>query len=374
MGGGHSHVEVLRRLARRPEPRARLTLLADREVALYSGMVPGFVAGQYAQSELTLDLRRLAERAGARLLLDRVVGLDPRARRLRLAGAPDLPYDLASLDVGSTVAGADLPGVREHALATRPMAQLVAGVEGILARGRGAAPGAPFRVAVVGAGAGGVELAFAFRARLLALGVAGAEVLLLEAAPGLLPGAPRALARRVARAAARRGLLFRGGASVRAVTAGEIALEGGGRVPFDALVWAAGAAAHPFLQASGLPVDPRGYVLVAPTLEVPGCPGLFAAGDCAQLEGAPATPRAGVHAVRAGPVLAGNLRARLRGRPLRAWRPQRDFLTLLNLGDGTAIGCKWSLVAEGRLVLALKDWIDRRFVGRYRSGPPTASS
>jgi selenide,water dikinase len=93
---------------------------------------------------------------------------------------------------------------------------------------------------------------------------------------------------------------------------------------------------------------------------------LFAAGDCATLVEHPRTPKAGVYAVRQGPYLTRNLRAALAGRPLASYRPQRDFLTLLNLGDGSAIGGKWGVSFEGRWVMELKDRIDRRFMERFQ--------
>jgi selenide,water dikinase len=72
-----------------------------------------------------------------------------------------------------------------------------------------------------------------------------------------------------------------------------------------------------------------------------------------------------VYAVRQGPVLTHNLRTANMGTPLKAFAPQRDFLTLLNLGDGTALGSKWGRTVEGRWVMRLKDWIDRRWVRRF---------
>ena len=93
---------------------------------------------------------------------------------------------------------------------------------------------------------------------------------------------------------------------------------------------------------------------------------IFATGDCASLVTDPRLPKAGVYAVRQGPVLAHNLKAHAAGRPLRAYRPQRDFLSLLNLGDGRAIAVKWGFSAEGGWAWRLKDAIDRRFVRRYR--------
>jgi NADH dehydrogenase FAD-containing subunit len=109
---------------------------------------------------------------------------------------------------------------------------------------------------------------------------------------------------------------------------------------------------------------------VEPTLQIRGHAEVFAAGDCATLADAPNIPKAGVYAVREGPVLAFNLLAALEGRPLRRYRPQHDFLTLLNLGDGTAAGARCGVAFAGRWVRRLKDRIDRRFVARYRVPAP----
>src|SRR5262249_6002039 len=158
----------------------------------------------------------------------------------------------------------------------------------------------------------------------------------------------------------------RTGAGATAV--GEDALHlGDERVPADLVVWATGAAPWPWLAASPLPADAQGFVRVRPTLQVGGHDDLFAAGDCLALESAPWLPKAGVHAVREGPVLDANLRARLAGGSLLAHRPQRDFLALLNLGDGRALGAKWGISAQGRCIGRLKDGIDRRFVRRYQA-------
>jgi NADH dehydrogenase FAD-containing subunit len=122
----------------------------------------------------------------------------------------------------------------------------------------------------------------------------------------------------------------------------------------------------PALAGSDLPLDHRGFTLAESTLQVRGHSSLFAAGDCATLVDSPELPKAGVYAVRQGPVLAINLRALLEGRPLRRYRPQRDFLTLVNFADGSAAGSKWGHAFEGRWVMKLKGRIDRRFVARYR--------
>ena len=363
VGGGHAHIQVLKRWAMAPVSGARLTLVVDRPIAVYSGMVPGFVAGQYPREALEIDVRPLALRAGARCIVTPATGLDTGARRLALEGRPPIAYDTVSFDVGSTVAGLELPGVREHAIPTRPIGEFVRRVDEVLAVARASES---TRLVVAGAGAGGVEVAFALAARLRHDRGGHVEVLLLESGARVLPGYAASAAARVQAAAEARGIVIRTGARVTQVEPGVVHLEGGERLPADAVVWVAGAAALPIFRGSGLETDEVGFVRIRPTLQCVGHDEVFAVGDCSAWPTAPGLAKAGVYAVRQGPVLAHNLMARIGGARLRPYRPQRDFLSLLNLGDGGAIGTKWGVSVEGRAVFRLKDWIDRRFVRRFQ--------
>src|SRR5690242_7055777 len=202
IGGGHTHVEVLRRWITDPVPRVRLTLVLDRPRAVYSGMVPGFTAGDYAARELEIDAARLGRRAGAHVVVAPATGVDPTAHRIELAGRAPVSYDVASIDVGSSVRGLDLPGVRAHALATRPIRDWVDRLDATIADAttRGAV-----RLAIVGGGAAGVELGFTLRARLRAAGAAP-DVTVLAAGDDVLPGDGRRAAARVHREAGRRAI------------------------------------------------------------------------------------------------------------------------------------------------------------------------
>ena len=355
----------------RPWPEARVTVVLDTPVAVYSGMVPGFVAGQYRVSELEIDVLPLARLAGAEVVLTPAVGVEPEDRRVRLEGRAPLAYDFVSFDIGSTVAGLDLPGVRERARATRPISRLVREIgtlsESFLAHDADR----PFEVVVAGGGAGGIELAFTVRERLFAAASrAGVEralrITLLQALPEILTGFPPSLAVRARKNAAARGITIRTGESVAAVEDGRVRLESGEGVAADSLIWAVGAGSLDIFRDSGLPLDERGFVLTRPTLQTLGDDRIFAVGDCATLQDWPATPKAGVYAVRQGPFIAENLRRIVAGRPLRRYRPQPDFLTLLNLGDGHALGAKWGRSFEGRWVMRLKDRIDRKFMRMFQ--------
>ncbi len=347
-------------------PDTHLTIVLDIPVAVYSGMVPGFVAGQYRAEELEIDVVPLARRAQARVILSPAVGFEPGERRILLKDRPPIRYDVASVDVGSTVLGLDLPGVREFAVPTRPIGRFVGRVAGTVERAQRREAGKPYRVVIVGGGAGGVEVTFTLWQRLGGFDDPSLEVRLLQAAPQILLGYPDGLIARVHRNAERRGIRIE--CSRRVVEAREksLRLDDGEDIPCDLLVWVTGAVSHPVFESSGLPTDERGFVLTRSTLQVVGHDDLFAVGDCATMKDYPRTPKAGVYAVRQGPYLIDNLRRVLRDRPPKPYRPQGEFLTLLNLGDGTALGSKSGLSFEGRWVMALKDWIDRRFMRRFQ--------
>jgi len=369
VGAGHTHALVIERWAKEPPAGVDLLVVTDRVEVVYSGMIPGRIAREYRPEETLIDAARLTRRAGGRLLEASVTSVDAEARRLDLESGDSLEYDVASLDIGSRPAGLDPVTVDSVVVPARAVERLEARLETLEAR-----PAAP-EVVVVGGGAGGVELAAAMGARF-------ERVSLLEDGDRLMAAYHPRVSRRVLRALEERGV--------------DVVLDAGERLDADLVVWATGASAPPLLRRSGLPVDEEGFVRIDRTLRVVGRGDLFAAGDCASVEGE-SLPKAGVHAVRQAPVLFENLartvEARRSGGParvgrrrsggrgfaggdaprgeadpeLRRYRPQSDFLTLLNLGDGTALGTKWGLAVEGRWVRWLKDAIDRRFVERFRA-------
>jgi selenide,water dikinase len=174
LGGGHAHVEALRRFARRPLTGVRLSLVSRERRTPYSGMLPGVIRGDYAASEAHVDLAPLADACGARLVLSAAAGIDLAARRVLFADRQPVAFDLLSLDVGGE------PAAAQGGIPVKPIGRLLdrlAELERVLEPGD--------RVAVVGAGAGGTELALALATRL--------RVALICAEAEPLAGAPRAV-------------------------------------------------------------------------------------------------------------------------------------------------------------------------------------
>jgi len=370
IGGGHVHVQVLQAFATTPPDDCRITLIASEAVAMYSGMAPGFVAGDYSRDELSIDLRPLAAACNAEFIENRCERVFPELKRIELDDGRRLSYDVASFNVGSTLVGRNLQGVAEHTLPTRPLTKLIGGISAMIGRAKAHPTDQPFRLVVVGAGVAGIELAFTTQSRLRKETGRSIHTTVLDSAGRILASLPGAFVRRVERLADRRGISFCNDAKVVRICNHGVILQSGNRIDSDATLWVTGPAGHRlFPNSPGIETDDRGFAWTRCTLQLKNHEDIFAVGDCGTLCDYPHTPKAGVYAVRQGSLLAHNLRAQLCGEPLGSYKPQRDFLTLCNMGNGYAIGCKKNLSFGGRWVLRLKDRIDRAFMRRFQSDP-----
>ena len=365
MGGGHSHALVLRMLAMRPIEGLRTTLVSPASHTPYSGMLPGLIAGHYSFEQAHIDLARLCQWAGVRFIAGEVTAMDPTARRLSLAGRPDIEYDLVSIDIGSQPELDPVPGARAHAVPVKPVAGLWQRWQDLLQRLDALPAGTRQRIAVVGGGAGSVELALAMAHRLARHPV---SMELWCGAPAILQGYNPRARKAVMAALARHGVAVALDARVERVEANRLLLADGREGRFDELFWCTGAAAAPWVAASGLPVDDRGFLAVNDSLQSMADERVFGAGDIATQLKHP-RPKAGVYAVRQAPVLAHNLRAVLLAQPLREHRPQRRFLSLVSLGDRLATADKGPFSATGQWVWRWKDSIDRKFMARFERLP-----
>jgi selenide,water dikinase len=367
LGGGHAHVHVLKAFAMKPEPGVRVTLVTRDLETPYSGMLPGVIAGLYAERDAHIDLLRLSAVTGTRLIHAEAIGIDRGQKRVLLAGRPPIAYDMLSIDVGITPALAHIAGAAEHGIAVKPIGSFLGKFEALRARCR--MPDGPRRIAVIGGGAGGVELILSVRSHLLADARAkGGETAFsfaLVTDGEILATHDPKVRNSFRRALAERRIELHERQPAQAVTPAAIALKDGQAVKADAVLVTTGAAAPPWFRGSGLALDPDGFLAVGPSLQTLNDPAVFAAGDCATLVETP-REKAGVFAVRAGPPLARNLRRLVRKEPLKPWRPQRRHLALISTGERYAVASRGAFKTEGTWVWRWKDWIDRRWMRMYQ--------
>ena len=426
VGGGHSHVIVLKRFGMKPMPGVRVTLICRDVETPYSGMLPGHIAGHYTHDDIHIDLGPLTRFANARFYHDEVIGLDPVERRVICRNRPPVRYDVLSVDIGSAPRTHDVPGAESTGVPVKPIGNFVAQWSELVERVLGT--DAPLRIGVVGAGVGGVEMVLAmqhgFRTRLRKAGDDPDRVSfdLFTSGAEVLPRNPPRVAAAFARVLAERGVRVHlnsrieraspGAATAAGVVRGAQCAAGSGAArPFDRqgtsriaaiagqaqdpgngpaceaglpavlhaadgavyeldeVLWVTQAGAQLWLTDSGLSTDEDGFVAVRPTLESISHPGIFAAGDCAAVLEHP-REKAGVFAVRQGPPLAENLRRALRGIALKPFAPQRRYLSLISTGDRRAVATRGGpIVLDGEWVWRWKDWIDRRFMRKFADLP-----
>jgi len=409
VGGGHSHVSVIKSFGMQPMPGVRVTVISRDVQAPYSGMLPGLIAGHYTFDEAHIDLRPLARFAGARFLHDEVVGIDPERKVVWCRGRPPISYDVLSINIGSTP-GLSVPGAAGSVIPVKP-------IDGfwrrwVALRDRCLERREETHIGVVGAGAGGVELLLSVQHQLgellAAQGRSAAHLRfhLVTATREILPTHNfrardkfvRVLAEREVEShlGCRVARVLEAGAAASAAVPGEAddtsavptdgseseapavaaplprayRLEFDGRAPLDLdeVLWVTTARAAAWPGSGGLQVDERGFIVVRDTLQAVFHPDVFAAGDIAAVADHP-RPKAGVFAVRQGPPLTDNLRAHLLGEDSEPFRPQEKFLSLISTGDRYAVASRGEWAAEGAWVWRWKDRIDRRFMENFNELP-----
>ena len=362
LGGGHAHVHVLKAIGDALDPTVGVTLVTPVERQVYSGMLPGYVAGHYGLAECGIDLIALANRARALVVRSRAALVNASMRDVICANGEVLPYDVLSIDVGAQSFVGDAAGIEEHAVAVRPLEQFIEGWESVLARARA---GRMSAVSIVGGGAAGVELAFAMAHRFAKeAGESAPHVRVLTDAHAVLPEHSAAVRARLVGLARARNIGMHVESPVVEIFADHLRLKDRIEFATDATFWVTGAAAPEFVRESGLQADERGFLAVNDFLQSHSHPEIFGVGDCATNLRNP-RPKAGVFAVRAGRALAANLFSALHGGPLERHVTSRRFLALVSCGGRYAVGVYGPFSFEGRWVWRWKDRIDRRFVESY---------
>lgn len=364
LGGGHSHLFVLKYLAMHPLPGVRLTLITRDLQTPYSGMLPGYIAGHYAYDEAHIDLQLLARHADARLIHAEVTAIEAELRQIRIEGRPAIAYDLLSINIGSRPSTPILQ-ISDNQFTVKPVDHFIAAWKKL--EQRLIEQDKPLKLAIVGGGAGGVELALAldYRAQQLP---GQLEITLLTDRATLLPGHNPKVQQIFKSILAQRSILVHYEAAVDHFDGHQISVKSTRPVASDAVIWVTHASPAAWLRDSGLALDTCGFIEVNECLQSQSHVEVFAAGDIAAVASYP-RPKSGVFAVRQGIPLARNLIRQLQGQALKAFKPQRQFLSLISTGDRDAVASRGNWAFSGKWCWWLKDRIDRRFIRRFSEFP-----
>ena len=372
IGGGHSHIAVLKRFGMKPLPGVRLTLICRDAHTPYSGMLPGYVAGHYDYDQAHIDLGALARFANARFYHSTVIGLDLKDKQVICDNRPPVSFELLSINTGSTPNTSLVPGATKNVVPVKPINTFLDRWETLCARTM--AHEGPLRIAVVGAGAGGVEILLAIRHRLQILREEAGksfdtiEFHLFSSTNQILPTHNAKVRATFIETLRQRNVVVHLGASVTEVEPGQLKIGNGDFVTADEILWVTAAGAPEWPAAAGLDTDQGGFIKVGDTLQSISHPYVYAAGDIATMLNYP-RPKSGVFAVRQGKPLERNLRRALLGKSQIPFRPQSKFLSLISTGDKFAIASRGNWSLRGRVIWQWKDWIDRRFMDKFNDLP-----
>ena len=359
VGGGHAHLTCLVNIRDYINLGHRVSLISPATHHYYSGMGPGLLSGLYRPEEVRFHIKKLVEDRGAAFVKGHVVRVDAEKRLLILDSGETLPYHVVSFNTGSTVPMDGVNNNQENVYPVKPIINLLKARNVILGKIRVGTP----RLLVVGGGPAGVELAGNLW-RLVSDNACETKITLVAGGSLLssFPGRVRSLAISSLR---ERGIEVVEGSHVSQFAAGEAVLADGRRIAYDVAFAALGVKTSRLFRESSLPSGDDGGLLVNKRLQSVAYPEIFGGGDCVSLQGFP-LDKVGVHAVRQNRILHHNLMAALCDKPMDTFRPQRFYLLIFNLGDGTGIFVRRSWVWSGRLAFLFKDYLDRSFMRKFQ--------
>ena len=371
IGGGHSHVSVLRKFGMKPMDGLRITLITRDIHTPYSGMLPGYIAGHYDYDECHIDLGPLTRFVNGRLYHSEVTDIDLNNQLISVEGRPPVSYDLLSINTGSRPGVIDVPGAEKYSLVAKPIDIFLQRWEKlqqevISSRGE-------FHITIVGGGAGGVELALSSQHKLKKLLVENNDdpdrlkFSLLTQGNEILATHNQGVQNKFMRVLADRNINVLLNHSVSEIDQNFVWVKSEDKMATDAVIFVTNASAPEWPANSGLDVDAEGFIQVNKYLQSTSHPNVFAAGDVASLP----DPRAksGVFAVRQGPVLSTNLRSYATGKKLTSYRPQKNFLGLISTGNKYAVASRGNWSMQGEWLWDVKNWIDSRFMQKYNDLP-----
>lgn len=369
LGIGHTNAHVVRMWGMAPIPDADLTCISDRPIATYSGMLPAVLAGQIPPEDMQIDLVQLCASVGARLIIDDVTGIDASAQQVLFGTRPSVPFDALSIGIGSVPTMSDVTVEGQSLVKIKPMQtfreRLAAVCDSAIQR---IANSSPLRVVVAGGGVAGVEIALCV-SPFLSERSPRFQVQMVTRGERILPATEASTSRKAEAVLKEHDIPVTTGFQVAHVDETGIRSVEGTRIEADIVIWATGAAPPPLLQSLALPLSSDGFLATDSTLRTTSGAPIFAVGDTGTIV-EESLPKAGVYAVRQGPVVWDNIQRLLKQESLRPFVPQRSFLKLLNTGDGRAIGERSGISFSGRWVMKLKEFIDSRFMKMFQDVAP----
>ncbi|WP_114700332.1 FAD-dependent oxidoreductase [Psychrobacter proteolyticus] len=375
-GAGHAHIGMLRRLsaARIKDTNtidADIHLISEQPQTIYSGMLPGWMAGHYQLHDISIDIKSLCVRAGVRFIQQSLVQVNAASNKVVTTGdeLKNFDYDVLSLNTGADTDMRwlrDRNGYNEHrsdsddrdantnVIAIRPLSTFIIQWQRIL---KDAQSSEKYQLAIIGAGAAAIELVMA--AQVALRNINRSHQVTLVCGENLLSGFNLGFRQRVIKQLDRHGITI---IRERATDYRDGKLSTTHKLlPISAVIAATGVIGSAWTASTDLDIEGDGFVAVNNKQQSVSHPNVFAVGDVATRVDK-YVAHSGVHSVHGGAVEADNLLAYLKDSVMKSYQPKSRTLYLLSCGDKYAIGSWGNVNLQGRWVWHLKKYIDKRFI------------
>ncbi|WP_409254085.1 FAD-dependent oxidoreductase [Bacillus sp. SCS-153A] len=354
IGGGHSHLHVVKRMQQHPLKDVKVTLISPSKYQYYSGMFSGYTVGLYSQDDMRINLQRLAESANINWIEGAVLSMDPNQKVALTDGGEVINFDAASFDIGSMTAGVDKIGAASNVHTIKPNYKFIETIDSVRKSSQ---------VVIAGGGAAGIELSASLTAWRNRNGFTTPVTLIT--AGSLLNQKSDKVSKAIENELLKLNINLRTHEEITSIDHHSAKLSSGGALYFDELIWLTGPKAPDLFRLSKLPVDAKGYLLIEDTLQVKKYPYIFGAGDCASMVHYPGLDKTGVYAVRQGPILYENIKGFFENGEGLLYKPQRRYLSILSMGNKRGFAIYGNRYNAGKPAWFLKNQIDTRFVNQY---------
>ncbi len=366
LGGGHSHLSVLKYFAMHPIAGLSVTLVNKNIMSGYSGMMPGYIAGKYNENEIQINLANLCQYANARLIPQEVIGLDTNNQIIKLKNKRNIKYDTLSINIGGEQSLNEINGAKRFAHSIKPISNLINQIN-LLKNYFSDMENA--EIVIIGGGAGGIEIALSINNFISSFQkIKNKNITIICRNKNLIPNHNHLTQYNLKQYLIKQNIKFITDDSVIKIMKNKVLTEKGLSIKSNLNLLVTSISPAKWLSSSKLNLTDDGFIKINHYLQTNEYHNIFAAGDISSIENHN-LPKAGVYAVRQGPVLAKNLHSHILKKHLIKYKPQTTFLSLIGNGKDFAIASWWKLSISGKLVWVLKDFIDRSFIKKFTNLP-----
>jgi selenide,water dikinase len=355
IGGGHSNVQVLRKLCMHQYNGLNVILISESYGAIYSGMTPGYIEKIYSLDEITIDLQRLCFNAGATFVKDKVISLDEENKILHLKENPSISFDILSINSGS-ISNKQTIQIENDSkiISVKPIGSLVSKLKKI---DEVIEKSSQKKISIVGGGIAAFELSFALHKRY----DGKISIDIISKHPLGEKNLNTNSINKVKKIAKKMGIKLISKQAI-SINNSEIKLDDD-IIHRDLILLSTGASLPEWLVKSNLEID-ENFIAVNQQLQSLNFQNIFVSGDAASIQNSK-RPKSGVMAVRQGEILKDNLFLFLQNKTLKKFKPQKNWLYLIGTYKNSAVLNYFNFSFEGKWCWALKKIIDLNFMKKF---------